>query len=124
MAPNIFTLPTGTPFLHALARAILNGDLPVPGGRAPDPLLLPNITLLLPTRRAARAAREAFLSVANSPAIIMPRIRPISEGEDDLSLISSLAADGFTGADALEQPPAIDALDRTLVLMQLVSRWR
>jgi len=123
MTANIFTLPTGTPFLHALARAILNGDLPVPGGRAPDPLSLPNITLLLPTRRAARAAREAFLSVAEAPAIIMPRIRPISEGEDDLSLISSLASDGFTGADALEQPPAIDALDRTLVLMQLVGRW-
>lgn len=124
MAANIFTLPTGTPFLQALARAILNADLPAPGGRAPDPLSLPNITLLLPTRRAARAAREAFLSVAKSPAIIMPRIRPISESEDDLSLISSLATEGFTGAAALEQPPAIDSLDRTLVLMQLVRRWR
>ena len=54
----------------------------------------------------------------------MPRIRPISEGEDDLSLISSLVSDGISGVAALEQPPAIDPLDRTLVLMQLVSRWR
>ena len=124
MAANIFTLPPGVPFLKALARAILNGDLPAPGGAAPDLLKLTNITLLLPTRRATRAAREAFLSVASAPAIIMPRIRPISEGEDDLSLISSLASDGISGVAALEQPPAIDPLDRTLVLMQLVSRWR
>jgi ATP-dependent helicase/nuclease subunit B len=124
MAANIFTLPPGVPFLKALARAILNGDLPAPGGPAPDVLKLTNITLLLPTRRATRAAREAFLSVASAPAIIMPRIRPISEGEDDLSLISSLASDGISGVAALEQPPAIDPLDRTLVLMQLVGRWR
>ena len=124
MAANIFTLPAGAPFLKALARAILAGDLPAPGGNAPDLLKLPNITLLLPTRRATRAARDAFLSVANTPAIIMPRIRPISEGEDDLSLISSLASDGLSGIAALEQPPAIDPLDRTLVLMQLVGRWR
>lgn len=124
MAANIFTLPPGVPFLKALARAILNGDLPAPGGTAPDLLKLTNITLLLPTRRATRAAREAFLSVASAPAIIMPRIRPISEGEDDLSLISSLVSDGISGVAALEQPPAIDPLDRTLVLMQLVSRWR
>jgi ATP-dependent helicase/nuclease subunit B len=123
MAANIFTLPPGVPFLKALARAILNGDLPAPGGTAPDLLSLPKITLLLPTRRAARAARDAFLSVASAPAMIMPPIRPISEGNDDLSLISSLASDGLSGAIALDQPPAIDPLDRTLVLMQLVSRW-
>ena len=124
MAANIFTLPPGVPFLKAVARAILNGDLPAPGGAAPDLLKLPNITLLLPTRRAARTARDAFLSVANTPAIIMPRIRPISEGDDDRSLISSLAGDGLSSASALDQPPAIDPLDRTLILMQLISHWR
>lgn len=124
MTAHIFTLPPGVPFLKALARAILEGNLPAPGGGAPDHLSLPNITLLLPTRRAARAAREAFLSVANKPAIIMPRIRPISEGEDDLSLIASLANGEASGIDALEQPPAIDPLDRILVLMQLIGRWR
>ena len=116
MAANIFTLPPGVPFLKALARAILEGNLPSLGGVAPDHLSLPKITLLLPTRRAARAARDAFLSVAETPAIIMPRIRPISEGEDDLSLIASLANGAASGIDALEQPPAIDPLNRILVL--------
>ena len=124
MAANIFTLPPGVPFLKAVARAILNGDLPAVNGTAPDLIKLPNITLLLPTRRASRAAREAFLSVADASAIIMPRIRPISEGDDDRSLISSLSGDGLSGFAALDQPPAIDPLDRTLVLMQLISHWR
>ncbi len=74
MTANVFTLPPGVPFLEALARAILNGDLPAPGGKPPDLLSLPSITLLLPTRRAARAAREAFLAVSDRQAIIMPRI--------------------------------------------------
>ncbi len=124
MAGNVFTLPLGVPFLEALARAILNGDLPKAGGRAPDILSLPRITLLLPTRRAARAAREAFLSVADTRALIMPRIQPISEGDGDISLISDLLELGPSGIEALEQTPAIDPLDRMLVLMQLVARWR
>ncbi|HEY8194866.1 MAG TPA: double-strand break repair protein AddB [Hyphomicrobium sp.] len=124
MPANVFTLPLGVPFLEALARAILKGDLPAPGGPAPDILSLPNMTLLLPTRRAARATREAFLAAAGTRAVIMPRIRPISQGEDDLSLIANLAEGDLSGAAALEQPPSIDALDRTLVLMQLVARWR
>ncbi|MFA5955279.1 double-strand break repair protein AddB [Hyphomicrobium sp.] len=124
MAPHIFTLPLGVPFLEALARAILNGDLPKPGGQKPDTLSLPKITLLLPTRRAARAARDAFLSVAKTRALIMPRIQPISEGDGDVSLISNLLEFGPSGIDALEQTPAINPLDRMLVLMQLVARWR
>ena len=124
MADNIFTVPLGVPFLEALARAILQGDLPAQGGKPPDVLSLPNISLLLPTRRAARAAREAFLAVSGARAIVMPRIRPISEGEDDLSLLASLAETSLTGIAALEAPPAISGLDRTLILMQLVARWR
>jgi ATP-dependent helicase/nuclease subunit B len=124
MAPHIFTLPLGVPFLEALARAILNGDLPKPGGGAPDSLSLPKITLLLPTRRAARAAREAFLAVAGKRALILPRIQPISEGDGDVSLISNLVEFGASGIEALEQTPAINSLDRMLVLMQLVAHWR
>ena len=127
MSRNIYTVPSGTHFLNALARAILNGDLPKAGGARPDPLHLSEITLLLPTRRAARAARDAFLAASGARAMIMPRIRPISEGEDDQSLITALAAstagDG-DGAVALDLPPPIPPLHRTLILMQLVHRWR
>ena len=128
MTARIFTVPPGEPFLLALARAILNGDLPSPGGKKPDPLNVPDITLLLPTRRAARAAQDAFLQVAQQAsgtrAMLMPRIRPISEGEDDLTLLSNLAAPAALGADVLDLPPSIPPLERTLVLMQLILKWR
>ena len=59
---RLYTIPPSAPFLTTLARAILAGDLPVPGGPKPDPLTLPFTTIYLPTRRAARALREAFLA--------------------------------------------------------------
>ncbi len=121
MSGNVFTVPPGAPFLSAIAAAILRGDLPSPNGRAPEPLDLPDITLLLPTRRAARAAQEAFLAQSGHNALLMPRIRPISESEEDTSLIAALAA-GDTGA--LDLPGAVTPMTRTLVLMQLISRWR
>jgi ATP-dependent helicase/nuclease subunit B len=90
MTARIYTVPPGEPFLKALARTILTGDVPTPGCPKPDPLSLPDITLLLPTRRAARVAQDAFLEASGARALLMPRIRPISEGEDDLTLLTSL----------------------------------
>ncbi len=121
MSGNVFTVPPGAPFLSAIAAAIVRGDLPRAGGDAPSPLTLPDITLLLPTRRAARAAQEAFLAQSGRNALLMPRIRPISESEEDTSLIAALAA-GDPGA--LELPGAVTPMTRTLILMQLISRWR
>ncbi|MGE0055560.1 MAG: double-strand break repair protein AddB [Hyphomicrobium sp.] len=120
----IYTVPAGEPFLKRLAQALINGDLPTPGGQPPGMLELPDITLLLPTRRAARALQDAFLSAASARALLMPRIRPISEGEDDLTLLSGLAGLTTLGADMLDLPPAVSSLERTLALMQLVLRWR
>jgi ATP-dependent helicase/nuclease subunit B len=124
MTARIYTVPPGEPFLKALARAILNGDVPTPGGPKPDPLNLPDVTLLLPTRRAARVAQDAFLEASGARALLMPRIRPISEGEDDLTLLTSLAAPAALGAEALNLPPTIAPMERTLTLMQLVLKWR
>ena len=35
---RLYTIPPSAPFLTTLARAVLNGDLPCPGGVKPDPL--------------------------------------------------------------------------------------
>ncbi len=92
VAARVYTVPPGCAFLEAIATAILKGDLPATGKGAPEPLDLPNYTLLLPTRRAARALQEAFLKAGGGGAMMLPRIRPISEGEEDLD--SSLRAGG------------------------------
>ena len=120
----IFTVPPEEPFLERLAKSILNGDLPSRGSTRPDPLALPEVTVLLPTRRAARVLQDAFLKVSGARALLMPQIRPISEGEEDLTLLTGLAGLTTLGAGALDLPPAISALERTLTLMLFVSQWR
>ena len=124
MSVQIYTVPPGVAFLPALARAILSGDLPSPGGAPPDPLSLPDITLCLPTRRAVRAAQDAFLAASGARALLMPRIRPISDGEDDLTLLTRLVSPVTSGAAALDSPKPTPPLERTLILMQLIQMWR
>jgi ATP-dependent helicase/nuclease subunit B len=120
---RVFTVPSGRPFLTSIAEAILRGELPRPGGHAPDPLALPDFTLLLPTRRAARALQEAFLAAGGGRAMTLPQIRPISAGDEDLSLLAGLASPGTLGTDALELPPAVSEVERRIVLTMLVQRW-
>lgn len=120
---KIFTVPPGRPFLDVLARAILAGDLPSAGGATPDPLTLPSYTILMPTRRATRALADAFLRNSGGRALLLPRVVPISEGDDDAGLLAGLAGVGGLDAAAAEIPPAIDALDRRLVLARLVLQW-
>ena len=118
-ATRIYTVPAGQPFLKALARALLNGDLPSPGGAKPSAVDLTGITLYLPTRRATRALQEAFLAEGGGRAMLLPSILPISEGDEDLSLVME-AARGERGAAI---GPAISEMHRRLALTQLVMRW-
>lgn len=122
----IFSVPPGRAFLDCLAGAILDGNLPRAGGAVPGPLDLAGWTLLLPTRRAARAFQDAFLraSARRTPgtrAMLLPRIKPIAEGNEDLTLLT-----GFAGLDSLgaaDIAPAVSEIERRLVLTNLVMRW-
>ena len=120
---RVFTVPPGRPFLTALAEAILSGNLPDVGLAKPLPIDLPAWTILMPTRRAARTLQEAFLAISGSSAMLLPAIRPIAEGQEDLGLIESAIAAPSAGAGGLIIPPAIGALERTLVLTNLVMAW-
>ena len=117
MPPRLYTIAPDRPFLASLAA----GLLAMAGG---DPLRLTRITVLLPTRRAVRALREAFLRAgadgreAGTP-LLLPRMRPIGDlDSDELSLVEG-AADGET----LSVPPAIPELRRRLLLTRLVLDW-
>jgi double-strand break repair protein AddB len=117
-APRLYTIPPSAPFLTTLARAILQGDLPSPGGPKPDPLALPLATIYLPTRRAARALREAFLAEAESAALLLPRIRALGDADEEVALI--LGVEDGAGDDSALGAPAIGPLPRQLALMRLV----
>ncbi|HEX3863068.1 MAG TPA: double-strand break repair protein AddB [Stellaceae bacterium] len=120
MPPHLYTIAADRPFLATLAQGLLG----MAGG---DPLQLPRMTVLLPTRRAVRALREAFLRLTaegGDPGapLLLPRMRPIGDFDDD-----EIALGGGSVADAdeatLAVPPAIPDLRRRLLLTQLVLRW-
>jgi ATP-dependent helicase/nuclease subunit B len=116
---RIFTVPPGQPFLTALARVVLSGDLPQPGGPKPSPVDLTDVTLYLPTRRAKRAVQDAFLKAGGGRAMLLPAILPISEGEEELSLIM----EAVRGERANSIGAPISEMHRRLALTQLVMRW-
>lgn len=89
--PRIYAVPPGRPFLDVLARAILDGKLGSFGDRQPSALALTDITLLLPTRRATRALQDAFLRNMPQGAVLLPKIRAISDTDDELSQLTGLA---------------------------------
>jgi ATP-dependent helicase/nuclease subunit B len=113
--PKVYTIAAHRPFLATLAAGLL-------GIAGDDPLQLPRITVLLPTRRAARSLRDAFLRVApdGKPVgtpLLLPRMRPIGDvGSDELFLSDA-------GAEDLAVPPPIPELRRRLLLTRLVLHW-
>src|SRR3954454_6956918 len=117
MGPNVYTIAPDRPFLDTLARGLvaLAGH---------DPLRLARMTVLLPTRRAARSLREAFLRLTGEDGtpggtLLLPRMRPIGDLDaDEIAL-------GLDGIDdpTLAIPPALPELRRRLLLTRLVLGW-
>jgi double-strand break repair protein AddB len=121
--PRLYTIPPSAPFLPTLASVVLNGDLPVTGGIKPDALMLPRAIIYLPTRRAVRALRDAFLDAAGGGAVLLPSIRALGDPDEDAAIIfggEGNAEEGFAGAGGAR---AIGPLERHLALMRLVLAW-
>ncbi len=116
--PRVFTIPPGVGFLPALAEALVDGRL-VPDFRASsDPLALADVTIYVPTRRAARELRSIFVERAGGGSAILPLIRPLGEfDEDGVAFFAS-------GSEALDLAPPIATIDRLLLLAPLVRRWK
>jgi ATP-dependent helicase/nuclease subunit B len=100
--PRVYTIPAGTAFADALAQGLHDRA----GG---DPLALARTTILLPTRRAARAVTEAFLRVTDGRALLLPRLLALADLDGD--------EDNLAAGDL---PAAIDPLRRQLILARLV----
>jgi len=120
MAARVFTIPASAPFLPTLIEALIGGKLGF--AAAPDPLVLAAATLYLPTRRACRLARDAFLGVLKDDAAILPRIVAIGDIDED-EIAFAEAATGDIAADALALPEALGAMERRLLLAQLIRQW-
>src|SRR5215831_12405793 len=118
--PRVFTIPASAPFVPTLIGALLDGRLIAGFPPGHDPLALAGATLYLPTRRACRLVRDRFLDVAGGRAAILPRIVPLGDLDEDEIAFAQAA---MPEDSVLDLPPAIDGLERRLLLAELVTRW-
>lgn len=114
MPPAIYSISPDQPFLDTLVTGLMRR-----AGKAP--LALAGMTVLLPTRRAARSLREAFLRAGEGAAMLLPRMLPVGDLDpDELALLPDEAEGAGAGFDI---PPAVPELRRRLLLTQLVRRY-
>ena len=109
--PRYFSIASGRPFLSDLASG-LAGSIREAGFDLPD------ATIYLPTRRAARALAEAFLATAPGAATLTPHIKALGDiDEDEFALDEPETGAGFE--EELALAPVVPSAERRLVL----ARW-
>ena len=121
--PRVLTIPASRPFLPTLAQAILDGRV-LPGWPDPaDPLSFASGTILMPNRRTCRELRAVFATLmgAGDAAMLLPRIAPIGDVDEDEWAFADPQPLDVIGLDDLR--PAIRPLDRQLTLAGLVRDW-
>jgi len=107
--PAVYTVAPGMPFTEALAVGLIG----LADGEAE---VLARMTVLIPTRRAVRALREAFLRAAGGEATLLPRLQPIGDvDEDEIALGGAI--------DGLDLPPAVPELRRRLALARIIRAY-
>jgi len=103
---HVFTIPPNVSFVEALAHELWEEA-------SGDALKLTETLILLPTRRAGRHLREAFLRVAKGRAALLPRMQPLGDVDED---------ELYFAEDAIDPglPPAIAPLRRQMLLTRLI----
>lgn len=103
---NVFTIPSDACFIDKLAEGLWQQA-------GCNTLKLSEFLVLLPTRRACRHLREAFLRVTNKHALLLPRMQPLGDlDEEEFYFAENVNPD---------LPPAIAPLRRQLLLTQLIK---
>lgn len=110
-SPHVFTIPAGVSFVDALAAGLLQRA-------GNDPLALPRMRILLPSRRACRSLTAAFLRQKPNRPLLLPRMTPLGDVDEDEIALDYAEELGADAAAAI--PPAIQPLRRWLLLSQLI----
>lgn len=105
-----WTIPYGVSFLDALAAGLI-------AATAGDERGLAGVTVLMPSRRACRSLREAFLRASNGAPLLLPRMAPVGD-LDEQAVAAGLALGGESPLVGLAPP--VPALSRDLVLARLI----
>ncbi|MDI3309734.1 MAG: double-strand break repair protein AddB [Acetobacteraceae bacterium] len=104
---RIYDIPAHLPFLDCLAAGVLR--------LVEAPEKLSRVTILLPTRRSARALRAAFLRAADGASLLLPRMRALAG-------LSTEDADELALPTLLDLPPAVEPLRRQAVLTEFIRK--
>ncbi len=117
---RVFSIPSGASFSRTFVERLLGGDIiagfPGPG----DTIGLARATILVPTRRAARALADEFVRASGRRAALLPRIAPLGrldalDEDRESGSISELSGDLPINE--------VSEIERRLVLMELVRDW-
>ncbi len=103
-------IPSGRPFAQDLARGLIR--------RIADHALQ-DALILLPTRRACRQLREAFLRETGGKPAILPQMTPIGDVDEEELTLRLSAADPENLPDI---PPAIAPVRRKLLLARTIRK--
>jgi ATP-dependent helicase/nuclease subunit B len=112
VAPRLYTIPAHRAFADALVAGLLRRF----GG---DRMTLARGIVLVPNNRGALAVTDAFVR-ASGGALLLPRI--VALGGDDLAAALGAALDPADAVPPL--PPAVDPLQRRMILARLVEEER
>lgn len=112
--PAVYTIPAHRAFADALAKGLIARHGDREGG-----LALARGIVLLPSNRAVRAVRDAFVRASGS-GLLLPRLVPVGDIDLDETLGNALAP---MGADA-GLPPSIGTAERLMILTRLVMAER
>lgn len=113
MALALWTVAPDQPFVQTLAQALLDGSLLPEAGIAAPPSLS-QWTVLVPNRRSARFLAETLHNASGRRAMLLPRIKPIGDIDEDMLEDMPAAAD---------IPDAIPQAGQLNVLLTLVMEW-
>lgn len=105
---NIFTIPASLSFSDTLAATLIKEY----EGKKNE---LANALILLPTRRACRVIREAFLRQTEGKPLLLPQLKAIGDVDEEELILHQNADTAF------DIPPAMSPLRRKILLTKLIS---
>jgi ATP-dependent helicase/nuclease subunit B len=116
---RVLTIPPGPPFLRTLAEGLLKGEI-VQSFRFDlrEPEALADVTIFVPTRRAARVLRSEFALLLPHGSAILPVIRPLGETDDDSGFFETALP------ESMDLLPPIGPVAAALELARLITVWR
>lgn len=106
---NIYNIPAERNFADTLAHWVLETY-------GSDPLQLPHVLILLPSRRSCLALRDSFLRASDGRPLLLPRMQPLGDIDEDLLILGN-------DWQVMNTPPAPDfTFRRQFILTRLIMQ--